>query len=251
MMSVTLIVNRGFFSVNLSKSEKCFNLVRFTLVFIRIMLFVFKYFSSHFFYSHFFSLFLPRQPFLSCLCCSFNEANYFSSTNMKGLSLGELYWLKQNIWCVCVCVCFLCACLSMRMVCIQHSWIISHTNIQNIKIFLARRKRNKRGNDDLCWSTHHRRGTMLRRRMRCLKAECKQLTFSFAQSKGNIIVVDLDVDLSLFLQETPISVRTKRIRNEILFNNKIRMLKCFKCFKIDRDMTIFNAMRKSLIHLHT
>ncbi len=46
--------------------------------------------------------------FLHYLCCSFDEANYFSSTNIKrtffSLFLCWLYYLKQNIWCVCACM---------------------------------------------------------------------------------------------------------------------------------------------------
>lgn len=134
---------------------------------------------------------LSATLFHYCLCYSFDEANYFSSINIKRTFSFSVGWNSWNR------ISGVCACISRKLF---------HTHT-----YCERKKERKRLvliysslEDDV---NVHECGTP--------KAKCKQLTFSpsFRHSKGNIIVLLVDLSSS---NETSISiVNKKKTNNEI------------------------------------
>lgn len=83
---------------------------------------------------HQWSFFLSLSTFFEyCLCYSFDEANYFSSINIKRTFLLFLVGILETEYLVCV-----------------HASIVNYFTRTHILI----ERRRKKGND-LCWSTHH------------------------------------------------------------------------------------------------
>jgi len=119
--------------------------------------------------------------FFYCLCCSFNEANYFSSTNIKrtfSLFLCWLYYLKHNIWCVCVC-----ACMSRKL-------FHTHTYCDSNKGKKKRRKRLV-----LIYSSLKEEDDVIIHECGTRRLNANSWLFLFRHSKGNIIVVVVDLSL--------------------------------------------------------